>query len=111
MEQTQKGKGEGFLENIFNVLGGGFLVSDTFRKQYKYMLLLVFLFMIYVANTYKFESTYRSINEEHRELVKAKYKAVMIKSELLDSIRPSQLLDKYKGIGFGFNSKEVFVIE
>lgn len=112
MSDNQEHKKDGgILSNVFNILGGSFLVSDKIRKQYKYMLLLVVLFMLYVGNTYRFESTYRRINEERKELVKAKYNAVRVKSELLDSIRPSRILDKYDDVGFGFNSKEVFVIE
>ena len=52
MEETKENKKKKGGKTIMNVLGGKFLVRESFAKQFPFMVYLTLLLMAIITNTY-----------------------------------------------------------
>lgn len=76
---------------LVDVLTGRVLSQDAVIKHLPYLLFLVFLGIVYIANGYLAESSVRKINKLENQIKELRSEQISIKSELNNTIIESEL--------------------
>ena len=97
--RESKPKGEGGLKRMWSVLGGSFLVKETFLKQCPFMVTVTVLLMVIITNTYIAESRTREIADTTRKLNDLHVEYIQLKSEIMQASKQSVLSRKLSGLG------------
>jgi hypothetical protein len=101
-----KGKNKGFgksgkvvANSIRNVLGGDFIKNESTLRQIPFLLMLAFLALIYIGNSYFAEKNIRKIEKMQRELKELRYEYISVKSEMMHATRQSEIAKQLKSKG------------
>ena len=97
--RENKPKGDSGVKRMWSVLGGSFLVKETFKKQFPFMVTVTVLLMVLITNTYIAESRTRKIAEQTRKLNDLHVEYIQLKSEIMQSSKQSVLSRKLSGLG------------
>ena len=86
--------------NVNSILDGSFLNSEFFRKQYKSLLLLAVLLIIYIGNRYTLTRKIAQVDSLSKELTELRYDVLIQRSRLMQESRHSNIdeLVKEKGL-------------
>ncbi len=76
---------------VVDVLTGRLLSQDAVIKHLPYLLFMVFLGIVYIANGYLAESSVRKINKLQNQIKELRSEQISIKSELNNTIIESEL--------------------
>ncbi len=80
------------LKTIKNeILGGEILTRDFIAKQFKLVLLIIFLLVFYINNRYVCLQKISEINKLKRELKDAKFESLTRTTELMSRSKQSQI--------------------
>ena len=91
-ENAKDKKEEKKRSNPFmDVVTGRVLSQDAVIRHLPYILFLVFLGIVYIANGYLAESSVRKINRLEKEIEELRSEQISIKSELSNTIIESEL--------------------
>lgn len=85
--------------SIRNVLGGDFIKKESTLKQIPFLLLLAFLALIYIGNSYFAEKNIRKIEKMQRELKELRYEYISVKSEMMHASRQSEIAKQLSSKG------------
>lgn len=91
--------GKVIANSIRNVLGGDFIKRESTMKQIPFVLLLAFLALIYIGNSYFAEKNIRKIEKMQRELKELRYEYISIKSARMHATRQSEIAKQIKSKG------------
>lgn len=94
-----KPKVDNGMRRMWSVLGGSFLVKETFVKQFPFMVTVTVLLMVLITNTYIAESRTREIADTTRKLNDLHVEYIQLKSEIMEASKQSVLSRKLEGIG------------
>ena len=94
-----KPKVDNGMRRMWSVLGGSFLVKETFVKQIPFMLTVTVLLMVLITNTYIAESRTREIADTTRKLNDLHVEYIQLKSEIMQASKQSVLSRKLSGLG------------
>ena len=97
--RENKPKGDSGVKSMWSVLGGSFLVKETFKKQFPFMVTVTVLLMVLITNTYIAESRTRKIAEQTRKLNDLHVEYIQLKSEIMQASKQSVLSRKLSGLG------------
>ena len=81
------------------VLGGTFLVKESFSKQFPFMVYVTLLLMIIITNTYIAEEHNRKLTDTGKRLYDLQVEYVQVKSESMEASKQSVLAKKLEGTG------------
>lgn len=81
-KDSRSGRFAGYLRTL---LGGDFLTRKTAQKQAPFLFFLVFLAVIYIANSYYAEKKIRKIEDLQKEIKELRYEYVSLKSRLMQN--------------------------
>ena len=98
-KKAKKTSGDGGIKRMWNVLGGSFLIKETFVKQFPFMVTVTVLLMVLITNTYIAESRTREIAETTRKLNDLHVEYIQLKSEIMQASKQSVLSRKLSGLG------------
>ncbi len=89
-----------FVEQVLDVLGVSDWVSySSVVKNGLFILFLVGLGLLYVANTHIAERTVRKINNKEKELKELRWEYMTLKSNLMYERKQSELAEKLESEG------------
>lgn len=77
--------------NLTEVLGSGLFGRELLRKNWRYLMFLVILTMIYVSNRYSADQEKILIHDLHKELEDVRFRALTNSSELTRRCRQSNI--------------------
>lgn len=77
---------------IKDILNGNILNKQFFRRQYKLMLLLVAISIVYIDNRYASEKQLLYSIEINKKIQDAKYESLTISAELMEITRQSSIM-------------------
>jgi len=80
-----------FVRPLVDVLSGKILTTEAVVKNLGYMVFLVFLALVYIANGYKAEDTVRQMNAVSNELKELRSEYITTKSDLMYTTKQSEL--------------------
>ncbi|MCP9610751.1 FtsL-like putative cell division protein [Coprobacter tertius] len=85
---------------IKSLFQGRFISNDFLIRQWKNILLIVFLILVYISNRYTCQQKIAEIGSLQKQLTDIRYEALTLSSELMGSSRQSQVkkLIETKGI-------------
>lgn len=95
-EKNQKKKGG---KTVMKVLGGTFLVKESFSKQFPFMVYVTLLLMVIITNTYIAEEHNRELTVTGKRLYDLQVEYVQVKSEIMEASKQSVLAKKLEGTG------------
>ena len=98
---------------VRDVINGNFLTKNFFRKQYKLILLMAFLAVVYVNNRYVCETQLAHAIELKKQIKDLKYESLTLSAQLMGVSRQTsimQLLNE-KGIQLKEAKTPAIVIE
>ena len=98
-KKAKKTSGDGGIKRMWNVLGGSFLIKETFVKQFPFMVTVTVLLMVLITNTYIAESRTREIAETTRKLNDLHVEYIQLKSEIMQASKQSVLSRKLESLG------------
>jgi hypothetical protein len=75
-----------------DILNGNILNKQFFRRQYKLMLLIVVISIIYIDNRYASEKQLLYSIEINKKIQDAKYESLTISAELMEITRQSSIM-------------------
>ena len=105
-EKKKKGK-KGFM----SVLGGKFLVRESFAKQFPFMVYVTLLLMAIITNTYIAEERIRELSKTTKQLNDLQVEYVQVKSAIMEASKQSVLSRKLAGTGLKEATEPVKRIE
>lgn len=97
--REKKFNGESGVKRMWTVLGGSFLVRETFVKQFPFMVTVTVLLMVLITNTYIAESRTREIASTTRRLNDLHVEYIQLKSEIMQASKQSVLSKKLAPLG------------
>ncbi len=77
--------------SLSHVLGGGILTEDFIVKQFKLLILIAFLCILFISNRYACLKKISEIEDLNRQLRDVKYENLVISTELTMNSRQSQI--------------------
>jgi hypothetical protein len=77
--------------SLRDVFAGNILTKKNLMKQYKLLLLLVFLAFCYIGNRYSCEQKIAEMDRLQRKLTDVKFDALTLSSELMEISKQSQV--------------------
>ena len=90
VQKTPKQKSK-IAKNVVGFLNGSFLTSENTLSHVPFLLYLVGIALIYIANSYYAETTVREINSITSELKELKSEYITTKSDLMHVSKQSQV--------------------
>jgi hypothetical protein len=99
--------------SLKGILDGSFLTMRSFMHQIPFILFIVFLTLLYIANRYHAEKMVRRIDALKNEVKDLRAEEIMAASELMNLNRPShvQALIEDKGLGLKTSNDPPFIIK
>ena len=97
--REKKKRGNGGITNVWNVLGGSFLIKDSFVRQFPFVVTITVMLMVLITNTYIAESRTREIAETTRRLNDLHVEYIQLKSEIMQASKQSVLSKNLSGLG------------
>lgn len=73
-----------------------YIIRDFLKKEYPFILFLLFLSMFYIWNSYKYEAENKRLKKEKKALAVLKFKSMELQADLMKFSRQSQVLRKIK---------------
>ncbi len=84
---------------IQNLLEGEFLTRESVLKNLPYLAFLAIIAIIYIANTYYAEKTFKEIEATKKELKELRYQYITTKSALMFLSKQSELSKQAQKLG------------
>ena len=97
--REKKTRGNGGITNVWNVLGGSFLIKESFVRQFPFVVTITVMLMVLITNTYIAESRTREIAETTRRLNDLHVEYIQLKSEIMQASKQSVLSKNLSGLG------------
>lgn len=89
MTEPTKDKKHKFSVN--SILDGSFLNSNFLRQQYKFLLLLVLMLIIYVGNRYTLTRKIAEVDSLGKQVTELRYEVLIQRSQLMQESRQSHI--------------------
>ena len=84
---------------MWNVLGGSFLIKESFIRQFPFVVTITLMLMVLITNTYIAESRTREIADTTRRLNDLHVEYIQLKSEIMQASKQSVLSRNLSGMG------------
>ena len=84
---------------MWNVLGGSFLIKESFIRQFPFVVTITLMLMVLITNTYIAESRTRDIADTTKKLNDLHVEYIQLKSEIMQASKQSVLSKNLSGIG------------
>lgn len=96
------------LSTVFkSILNGEILTRDAVVRLMPFVLYVVFLLVLYIANTYSYEKKIRKTNKLKDELIELEYEYITIKSEWMHISKQSELARRLDSLNSGIKESIV----
>ena len=89
--------------SIKDILNGKVLKNKFLKKNWAYLLFLVFLAFLYINNHFSVEALLKEHLALTRELKELKYESITISSELMKKSKQSEVVRKVQEAGIGLD--------
>lgn len=98
-KKANKTSGDGGIKRMWNVLGGSFLIKESFIRQFPFVVTITLMLMVLITNTYIAESRTREIADTTRRLNDLHVEYIQLKSEIMQASKQSVLSRNLSGMG------------
>lgn len=98
-EQVQKEKGKIRTPNLKSFLGGSILASEKTLSQIPFVLFLVFLSILIIANRYWSEKTMTEMEAVQDSIKELRASSVTYETQLMKMNRPSEITNRVQESG------------
>lgn len=98
-KKAKKTSGDGGIKRMWNVLGGSFLIKESFIRQFPFVVIITLMLMVLITNTYIAESRTREIADTTRRLNDLHVEYIQLKSEIMHASKQSVLSRNLSGMG------------
>ena len=107
-ETAGRGKRAGVVRDTFmlRALHGRILSIDFFRRNWLVVLAAVIMLMVYITNSYTFQTQMETIRTLERELEVAKTERIRAKSNYMSRIRESSMQETVDSLGLGLRVQD-----
>lgn len=85
-----------FMKRLLNLFSGEVFLNDYFTRQYKLLLLIVVLFMLYIANRYSMLEKIAEVDTLKKELEMVRYENTLYQADLMQESRQSHIKELVK---------------
>lgn len=92
-------KGKSYFAVIKNFIDDDAFLRAFFQKQYKYLLLLFFLSMLYVNNRFVYEKKLKDLDKARSEMIDLKYRSLSLSKDLKVAGRRTHIREQLKNKG------------
>jgi hypothetical protein len=99
-----------FTRGIHNVIGGDLLSRHTVLSNLPFLVFLAILAMLYIANTYYSEKTFKEIETTKNELKELRYQYITAKATLLYYSKQTEIAKRVEPLGISGTTKPPFKI-
>ncbi len=95
-----------------DLLSGDILTRKSVMKQLPFMLFIVALMMIYIANQHKYVAVHREFGQLKKEVEVLRFKSMELRAELMKYSRQSQVLQRIsdRDLGLELSSEPPVVL-
>lgn len=93
-KKRKKGKG-----GVMTILGGRFLVKESFTKQFPFIVYITLLLMTVITNTYIAEKKNREFTQTAKKLNDLQVEYIQLKSAIMEASKQSVLTKKLSNTG------------
>lgn len=93
-EVNQNEKGKNKRPNLKSFLGGSILASEKALSQIPFVLFIVFLFILIIANRYWSEKTITEMEAVQDSIKELRASSITFETELMRINRPSEIANK-----------------
>lgn len=97
--KAKKATSDGGVKRVWNVLGGSFLIKESFVRQFPFMVVVTIMLMVLITNTYIAESRTREIADNTRRINDLHVEYIQLKSEIMQASKQSVLSKNLSGMG------------
>lgn len=99
LKKSEKKRTQRVARSVSNIIAGTFLTRKNAARQLPLLIIMVIMALIYISNSYSAEKLALSIERLKKENEVLRYEHILIKSQLMNYIRQSELAKKLKGTG------------
>lgn len=93
-KKRKKSKG-----GVMTILGGRFLVKESFTKQFPFIVFITLLLMTFITNTYIAEAKNRELNDTAKTLNDLQVEYIQVRSAIMEASKQSVLTKKLTSTG------------
>jgi hypothetical protein len=86
-------------KGIQSVIGGDLLSNNLVLKNLPFLVFVAILAMLYIANTYYTEKTFKQIEKIQNDLKELRYQSISAKAKMLDVGKQTEIARKVTGLG------------
>lgn len=86
-------------KGIQSVIGGDLLSNNIVLTNLPFFVFVAILAMLYIANTYYTEKTFKQIEKIKNELKELRYQSISAKAKMLDVGKQTEIARKVTGLG------------
>lgn len=96
-----------------DLMSGDILTRGAVVKQLPFLLFIVSLMMIYIANQHKYVETHRRFGEMKKEVAILRFKSMELRAELMKYSRQSQVMKRIadRDLGLELSSEPPIVLQ
>jgi hypothetical protein len=95
---------------IHNIIGGDLLSRHTVLSNLPFLIFLAILAMLYIANTYYSEKTFKEIEKTKSELKELRYQYITAKATLLYYSKQTEIAKRVAPLGISGTTKPPYKI-
>jgi cell division protein FtsL len=111
-EQDEVKKPKSFLLTYIRpFLDGSFFSQDSIEKNFRFIIYIIVLIILFISNTFRAQDTQRRIEKTKDETQAIRIKSIYMKSMLMESTRPTKMAEMVKDLGLKRSDVPPYKIE
>ena len=95
---------------LHDIIGGDLLSKHAVLRNIPFLVFLAILAMLYIANTYYSEKTFKEIEKTRNELKELRYQYITAKSAFLNFSRQTEIAKRVRPMGISGTTKPAYKI-
>jgi len=88
-----------FIKYVKPILDGRFISRENTVRNFPFIFYVIILIILFISNTFRAHDTQRRINNTKEEVKTLKIKSIYMKSQLMESTRPTKMAKMVKKLG------------
>ena len=88
-----------FFLYIRPILDGSIISRENTVRNFPFIFYIILLIILFISNTFRAQDTQRRINQTTKEVHTLRIKSIYMKSQLMESTRPTKMAKMVKKLG------------
>lgn len=98
-QQPKVDKKNFFFLYIRPILDGSIISRENTVRNFPFIFYIILLIILFISNTFRAQDTQRRINQTTKEVHTLRIKSIYMKSQLMESTRPTKMAKMVKKLG------------